>query len=240
MKNLFIVFPGGCGGNHLANLISLNNKFTPLFKSNNYHNDMLICYKNLSKFSVIDYKGEKINSSIVHGVKTHFSDYHHLNQLYEKDGLERIINSTTINILIGHNHCFADAEQAGKLVSKIPDPYWIVMSYPRINSISYNRIKLYNFSPRPEVYTFPFYIKENGIKEEWSYADENNGMFFDTDNFVQLSGCKYIQEKLDLIDIKLHDLAYELHEIWYNKIIEILTAYDMMPTKYFNEYGDLN
>lgn len=225
MKNLLIVFPGGCGGNHLANLISLNNKFTPLFKSNDYHNDMLNHYKKLINYPIKTYMGGRLGIRAVHGVKAHFSEYHHLDQLYTEQGFDQILNNKTINILMGHNHCFQTAESKGLLITKLPEKSWIVMSYPKENSLPYKRINLYQFNPRPEVYTFPFYIKETEPRSELAYADESNGIFIDTEKFF-LYGCEYINEELTKFNIELPALAQELHEIWMNKITEVLNFYE--------------
>lgn len=238
MKNLFIVFPGGCGGNHLANLISLNNKFTPRFKSNNYHQELLNHYKENCSKSLINSTGELYESP--HGIKAHFAEYNNLDQLKNNATFNELINSKTINILIGHEHDFQELEFNGRTISKIPDPFYIIMSYPKFNSLAYNRIQLYKFTPDPKKYTFPFRVSYDELETEWPVADDSNGMFLETEKFIAENGCDYIKDKLLKINIELHDLAYEIHKIWYNKLIEILTLYNVMPTKYSNEYHNLN
>lgn len=236
MKNLFIVFPGGCGGNHLGNIISLNQKFTPLFQSQNYGVDLLKKYKNMANDPVD--KNSKLGKRIVHGVKAHFSEVHHLDNLFVEQEFSKLLLNQTINILIGHEHQFDQAEREPGLISRVIDPYWIILNYPIENSIAYNRIKLYEFTPRPERYKKPFYTVEGSTTH--AKAEIHNSMYIETEKFIDKNGCSYIKEKLQKINIELNDLAFEIHEIWYNKLISVLTYYDMMPTKYFNEYGDLN
>lgn len=229
MKNLLIVFPGGCGGNHLANLISLNNKFTPRFKSNNYQQDLLNQYKINSTLSLLKDNGELYENP--NGVKAHFADNHHLDQLFNIDTFQELIDTDTINILIGHEHDFESAESKDNLISKIPNPFWIVMTHPERNTIAYNRIKLYRFTPRPERYTYPFYVSSFNFNKSFPKVDESNGLLFKTENFISKTGCDYIKTELKKINIDLPDIAYEIHELWYNKLIEILNLYNALPTQ---------
>lgn len=238
MKNLLIVFPGGCGGNHLANLISLNDKFTPRFKSNDYHNDLLNQYKQKCFQNLVKNTGELYESPS--GINAHFAEHHHLDQFHDTNKFQELLNTPTINILPGHEHDFEQLEMKGSLISKVPDSFWIVLTYPKVNTIAYNRIKLYKFTPRPDRYTYPYYVSYQNYHKGWPVADESNSLLFETENFISNNGCDYIKNKLSKINIELHDLAYEIHSLWYNKLIEVLTLYDAMPTKYFNEYGDLN
>lgn len=236
MKNLLIVFPGGCGGNHLANLISFNNKFTPRFKSSNYHQELLNQYKEIFSRSLIDEHGQLFENP--HGITAHFSKYHHLDQLKKNSILKQILNSKTINILIGHEHDYEEFAMREKILNKIPNPFWIVMSYPKINSIPYNRIQLYKFTPKPEKYTYPYYVFKHD--KDAPVLDESNSLLFETEKFFAIDGCDYIKNQLTKINVELHDLAYEIHDLWYKKLIEVLTLYNAMPTKYSNECSNIS
>lgn len=232
MKNLLIVYPGGCGGNHMANLLSTNNKFTQLFPSKDYLNYLLLEYKKTQKVKIF---GPSVKTVLgnreVHGVKVHLSsNIHQLSQLKNKDQFEILLRNNTINILFGHEHCFHDVEcdYYGKQISKLPEKFWIVMSYPKENTIAYNRIKLYEFSPNPNRYTYPFFVDMHKDKN-YAYADETNSILIESDKFVDENGCDYLREKLKPTNIELPAFADQLHKIWIDKIKQVLTLYDMLP-----------
>lgn len=231
MKNLLIVYPGGCGGNHMANLISTNTKFTQLFPSENYLNYLLLEYKKIQS-QIIKGPGNApiLGKREVHGIKMHFSAHHHLSQLKNKEQFNKLVSNETINILLGHEHCYNEVEcqDYGKQVSRLPDSFWLVMSYPKENTIAFNRIKLYQFSPRPERYTYPFFV-DNNRSTDYAYADDKNSLLIETEKFVDISGSEYLRERLKSIDIELPEFADTLHKIWINKLKEVLSLYDMAP-----------
>lgn len=43
-KNLFLIFPPGCGGNHVANLLSMTPEFEPRYTHDNYYENMIRNY----------------------------------------------------------------------------------------------------------------------------------------------------------------------------------------------------
>lgn len=232
MKNLLIVFPGGCGGNHMANMISTNLRFTPLFTSKNYIDDLKIEYNKI-KNQIVKGPGKAPNLGVreVHGIKFHIgSASRGLMQLKNKDEFNNLINNETINILIGHEHHYyeVECENYGKQISNLPDSFWLVMTYPKENTLAHNRIKLYQFSPRPERYTYPFYINIHN-STEYAYADENNSLSIETEKFIDINGADYLRERLKTINIELPTIADELHKIWFNKLCEVLSLYDYMP-----------
>lgn len=235
MKNLLISFPGGCGGNHLANLISLNDKFTPRFKSNDYHRELTNLYKDLITKPIENTPADR---GIFHKISSHFSDFLHLSELQTEEDFQKKISLKTINIFTGHEHLFYRAEKIGKFISRMPDTIWITLTHPKINSIVYNRCKVYKIPAFPGKYIFP--IDGPNCNFDFPKIDSKKILKLTTEDFVSKNGCDYLKTELLKIDIELHDLAYELHEIWYNKLIVILTKFDLLPTKYNNEYGDLN
>lgn len=227
MKNLFIVYPGGCGGNHLANIISTNSKFTPLFDSENYHNDLLVKYKEV--FQTVPTKGyQHTGTPHVHHFKSHFSKHTNLEQLHDELMFNQLCENKTVNILMGHEHCFEQAEVKLRLISKVPDPFWLVLNFPKIDSIPYNRIKLYGLTPRPERYTFPFNCT---MYKGNVYASSNleNSILIETEELFTDYGVDYVREKLYKLDIEIPSIADELHKLWFNKLQEILVLYNSFP-----------
>jgi hypothetical protein len=106
----------------------------------------------------------------------------------------------------------------------MPDAFWIMISYPKENTVPYNRINLYGFTPNKERYMFPFYPSWNSIE-----VNHNNGLILDSELIFTEYGSQYIRESLKPLDIDLPPIADTLHEMWYNKIKEVLVLYDAFP-----------
>ncbi len=234
MKNLFILYPGGCGGNHLANLISTNTKFTPRYPSSNYNEYLLEQYQSKYSehyFGPID-NPTSIGTDEVKGLIFHFSEYSNLDQLKSEEQIAKLLENKTINIFNGHEHCYTEIDHDYKNLSKIPDAFWLMISYPKENTAPHNRINLYKFTSRKERYEFPFYpsfVKPiNGGVE----VDHTNGLILESEEFFTEYGSQYIRESLKPLDIDLPPIADTLHELWYNKIKEILVLYKVFPNKY--------
>jgi hypothetical protein len=222
MKNLFILYPGGCGGNHLANLISTNSKFTPRFKSDNYLEDLYADYK--SKVDEIYYGPKTNHLDSIKGLLFHFAEYNNLDQLKDEEQVKILLENDTINIFNGHEHCYAEIDIDYKNLSRIPDAFWIMISYPKENTVPYNRINLYGFTPNKERYMFPFYPSWNSIE-----VNHNNGLILESELIFTEYGSQYIRESLKPLDIELPPIADTLHSMWYNKIKEVLVLYDAFP-----------
>lgn len=226
MKNLFILYPGGCGGNHLANLISTDSKFTPRYSSSNYNEYLLKQYQskhNEHYFGPIN-NPTSIGTDEVKGLIFHFSEYNNLDQLKDEEQVKILLKNDTINIFNGHEHCYAEIDIDYKNLSRMPDAFWIMISYPKENTVPYNRINLYGFTPNKERYTFPFYPSWNSIE-----VNHNNGLILESELIFTEYGSQYIRESLKPLDIDLPPIADTLHEMWYNKIKEVLVLYDVFP-----------
>ena len=222
MKNLFILYPGGCGGNHVANIISTNPKFTPRFKSDNYLEDLYADYK--SKVDEIYYGPKTNHLDSVKGLLFHFAEYNNLDQLKDEEQVKILLENDTINIFNGHEHCYAEIDIDYKNLSRMPDAFWIMLSYPKENTVPYNRINLYKFTPNKERYAFPFYPSWNSIE-----VNHNNGLILESELIFTEYGSQYIRESLKPLDIDLPPIADTLHSMWYNKIKEVLVLYDAFP-----------
>ena len=237
MKNLFILYPGGCGGNHLANLISTDSKFTQRFLSDNYYEELLGKYQSKYKTKYLGpYKNHliSIGQKEVNGVIFHFSEFNNLDQLKDTEQVKLLLENKTINIFNGHEHCYYDIEKEYKTVRIMPDPLWIMISFPKENTVPYNRIKLCNFQPNKDRYEFPFYPTfirpiepSDGIA-----VDESNGIILESEEIFTEYGSEYIRQTLKPYGVDLPIFADTLHKLWYDKIKEILVLYEVFPNKY--------
>ena len=238
MKNLFILYPGGCGGNHLANLISTDSKFTQRFPSDNYYEELLGKYQSKYKTKYLGpYKNHliSIGQKEVKGLIFHFSEFNNLDQLQDPAQVELLLTNKTINIFNGHEHCYYNVETKFKTVGKMPDPLWIMISYPKENTIPYNRIKLYNFSPDANKYKFPFYPTSFIPRDPFDgiiVVDERNGIILESEEIFTEYGSEYIRQTLKPYGVDLPIFADTLHKLWYDKIKEILVLYEVFPNKY--------
>jgi hypothetical protein len=224
MKNLLIVYPGGCGGNHLSNLISTHKKFNKFFDSTNYLSDLLAHYERLHNVKLsVEFKNTIKDETKFEakGINCHFSETYILN----KNSLDTL-SKDHINILAQHDHAYYELETDYQLISKIPKPFWIVMSFPKQNTIPYQRIKLCEFTPRSDRYTFPFYCIGSGQPAHYPKADYSNGAYLNTEDFFTESGYQLVE---DILKINLPIEAKQMHHLWYNKMCKILSLFDMLP-----------
>jgi hypothetical protein len=201
LKNLFILHPGGTGGNHLANLISLIPEFESRLEhfDGEYQQSFLKAYERF-----VDPLFLPILPTQIHSMKAHFLDKHGLNGLDDESYRQKLLLNKRINILTGHWHCFNDED-----LSEFTDHAWITMSFPKEDSMAYKRIKIYNFLPQLiESYAQPYDFKRPPMSKE-------NTFEFDTDIFFEDNGAEYLHQFLrQHFSIELPDVADEMHRKW--------------------------
>jgi len=201
LKNLFIYHPGGTGGNHLANLISL----IPIFESRleNYEGDYQQFFnKEYDRFT--NPKFLPILPSQIHNMKSHFLIKHGLDGLDDTEFRKHLLSNKRINILTGHWHCFYSRN-----LSDFTNNAWIRMSFPKEGSLAFKRIKMFNFLPQQvEVYIESYEILDK-------YPGFKNSAYLDTDMFFQDNGSEYLREFLKHnFEIELPAIADEMHSKW--------------------------
>lgn len=201
VKNLFILHPGGTGGNHLANLISLIPNFEPRLDQfeGDYQQTFLKLYERF-----VDIELLPKDKSQVHGMKAHFSAKHGLSGLDDNTYRQKLLSNKKINILTGHWHCFDTTE-----LSDFTDHAWIIMSFPKKDSLAYNRILIYNFLPQKTfLYNSPYLFNHPVINND-------NSVKFDTDRFFEDNGAEYLRQILkNNFALELPDVADRMHSNW--------------------------
>jgi len=202
-KYLFVVYPGGCGGNHLANMLSLCDEF----KSTSSYEQLLKQYKKIDIF---------FSNTTNPNIKAHFSDIHLVQNLEDTDYRNKIIDeqNNEINIFIGHHqHYFMD--ESKDFVKYFDDKIWIVFSFPNTDSIPHKRLIKSEYYPcHIEHYMWPYktYISDS----YYHSADDSNGFYFDTEKFFTAEGCQYLREMLlSNFGVILPETADILHSMWY-------------------------
>lgn len=203
IKNLFIYHPGGTGGNHLANLISL----IPLFESrlDYYEGDYQQAFnKEYDRFT--DEEFLPLVPSQIYGMKAHFLKVHGLDGLDDPSQLQQLTLSNRINILTGHQHCFWSHT---KQLSELTNHIWIKMSFPKEGSLADRRIKIFNFLPQ----NAEFYNESYKINSPIMNSD--NSFYFDTDRFFEDNGAEYLRQFIKQhFEIELPSIADEMHKKW--------------------------
>jgi len=207
-KNLVINFPGGCGGNHMANMISLNSKFTPRFiTKRNYVSDMLNNYRNMPYKSML-------NKTIY----AHFFETFGLDNLRNPLLKNKLLTNSTINIHTGHwFHFMANPDNdVDEITKELTEVKWIVVKWPKPDAIQHKRIsKLEMPTAKPEFYKWPF--KTECSNPNFAEANDSNGFFFDSDLLFCKDGSHNLRQALkEKFQIDLHPAADEIHDIWYS------------------------
>ena len=124
-KNLFIIFPPGCGGNHLANMLSMNPLFSQRFTGMAYKNRMVSKYR--ARFA-------KPNGRIE---IAHFGYLENLHRAEILKNNQHILSNSTTNIWCSHyDEYFRNAELLDMYSNKI----FFIMSYPLAYTVAHHRM----------------------------------------------------------------------------------------------------
>ena len=212
-KRVNIIFPGGCGGNHIANMLSLDERFAPRFASDSYVEDML---KNYSTFEY------KLNSPIAR--YAHFFESFGLVKLLEEDFRNEVYKGDKIHIFAGHAHHFVLNDSPPlkyliPLVEKLTDTIWIMLNLPKDDSMPAKRIiSLNQPTLMKSMYTWPF--NTNAPFPHYRKVTDKNGILLDADILFSESGSVALEEKLnEKWGIKFHPVAHKLHQHWYKWVV---------------------
>jgi hypothetical protein len=215
IKNLFIYHPGGTGGNHLANLISLIPLFEP--RLDYYEGDYQQAFnKEYDRFT--DPFFLPVLTTQIQNVKAHFLQKHGLTGIEDPEYAGKILSNKRINILTGHWHCFYSSS---KYLTEFNNHAWIKMSFPKEDSLAYKRIRVFNFWPQHiDLYDESYEINEPTMNSE-------NSVYFDTVKFFQDDGSEYLREFLKQhFEIELPAIADEMHKKWMYGLTKTL---DLFP-----------
>ena len=208
-KYLVIVFPGGCGGNHIQNMISLLPNFNKVFDSSNYYSDLLNLYTNINPDQYL----HKKNTDTV-GIQAHFGKFSNLTGLKDKNFVDNMRMSDKKTILIAHDQCIHLAIKE-KVFVNFEDCVWIVVTWPQTKDCFVHRRIMYrNHWPQQTYrYTFPYLVPTT-----FNYVDCNRGFALDPIKIFSVNGSHYLRKKLyDYLNLELPIEADKLHKIWFQE-----------------------
>ena len=205
LKNLFILHPGGTGGNHLANLISLIPEFEPRLDEfeGDYQQAFLKEYKRFTNPLFLP-----MHPTQIHNMKAHFLPKHGLNGLdkhsYSEEYAQKLLSNKKINILTGHWHCFDNSD-----LSKFDKHAWLILTFPKESSLAHKRIRIFDFWPQEiEFYSAPYNFKHPVMNSE-------NTFVIDTEKFIADNGAEYLRQLLHkCFEVYLPSIADEMHNRW--------------------------
>lgn len=214
-----IVFPPGCGGNHLANLLSLHEKFQCRFNSDNYQEDLLTQYSQ-SRFNYHMGPLENLRNVDWPATRSYFKS---------NIGIPIICSHAT------EYYGFLEFKQKRDVFLEWSSRNIILFKFPNEESIPFKRfynlrhgegvgsvmtMETYKTYYTPEVFDLDlsknrFMLKFTGYK---SYL--NDIVRFDTEKYMDKYGFDYVHSFcLDTYGIDLPSFGEKLHKIWYTKLV---------------------
>ncbi|MFY8211057.1 MAG: hypothetical protein ACOVLB_00090 [Candidatus Nanopelagicus sp.] len=200
-KNLFLLHTPGCGGNHLANMLSLHPEFEHRFESDDYEAEMMQRYKDNVPYGVF-----------------HFGVLENL-QIAELDtNRQKIIECTKKYIFCSHVEEYFYSSEYVKGPSRLEgfdNRFFILFTIPKTNELLLKRIA--NNSYWYTAKRAPGYIAMDA--ESYEIADsincgipENSIFQLDSDLFYTIEGFDYLQDKLtEYFGIELPEICRNLH-----------------------------
>lgn len=209
-KNVCIIYPGGTGGNHLANLLSLNEIF------NSRYPYKLDTYELLKTF----YFSQQVENKPMHTIHAHLPNHPGHASTYYKSKHYQIIKNIENKKTIFTGHCFNFEGLNNSLYESpiyLENISYIIMNFPSANSFAYKRILSIGHYDDVNVHRYEFPYKVHSMPTDNKIIVNNdNGFLIDTELFFTKDGFMYLQEQVEInFGIRLPDKANELHNIWY-------------------------
>lgn len=222
-KNVFLIFPPGCGGNHLANMLSFHPDFEPRYKTDgDYVSEIIESYKKqlLPKRVKQFWKGDSA---------VHFSELENLQPDYFERYKDNIVNSDKKYLFCSHVYEYYNARKTIPLISKLKNKIFLLFTCPsRRNMTAFLRwsagpwalgepkINAFNMRDNPDnLYSMDKLSSVMNI-------DKNTILLINTDEFYTENGIDYIDNLLsENCGINLTSHCRELHQIYINEKVNI-------------------
>jgi hypothetical protein len=207
-KNLFLVFPPGCGGNHVANILSMHPDFEPRYTHDNYYEKMIWNYNNFFGSGPEDSEG----------CTAHFSDLENLQKKEITEFESKILSSEKPYIFCSHAVEYLISIQT-KLIEPFTDRTVCLFSRPN------GRNKIVNarmrkgpwFGGEPEEDRFlttkiPQLYEKEIFSKHIIKSDRDKVFTVDTDLFYTIEGYDYLVEVFKTnLGIELPEICRKLH-----------------------------
>jgi hypothetical protein len=206
-KNLFLVFAPGCGGNHVANLLSMTPDFEPRYTHDNYYENMIWNYDEFFGHGPQD----------PGGCTAHFSDLENLQIQQLTEFESKIINSKKPYIFCSHAVEYLDEENF-KIIEPFTDKIICLFSKPSgSNKLVNNRMRnnVWYESERDEdkFRTIPIYtLYEIENFSMYSGVKKDKIFSLNTDLFYSIEGYDYLHETIKTnLGVELPEVCRKMH-----------------------------
>ena len=212
-KHLFLIFPAGCGGNHLANMLSLDPVFAPRYEINSdiYASTMLQNYT--FKFS---------NTADGLNAVAHFSALENLQTNTLDSETQNILDSKGIYIFCSHAFEFTIRNRSKKL-ENFKNKIFLLFSVPTgKNKLVKSRMDQGPWSKGEHVdmVTDGGKMKLTELYDPKTFCKANSVSMdqivtIDTDRFYSIEGYDYMHNLIyENFSITLHPFCRELHTVY--------------------------
>ena len=216
-KNLFLVFPPGCGGNHVANMLSMTPDFEPRYTHDNYYESMIYNYDEFFGFGPQDSCG----------CTAHFSDLENLQIKHLIEFQKKIINSKNHYVFCSHavEYIMRNRENSIELFT---DKIICLFSKPTgSNKLVNDRMRngtWYNAERDEHTFLTTMISKFYEIEKFCMYSRVEKDKIFsiDTDLFYSINGYNYLYETMKTnLGVQLPEVCRKMHTQYINYAQEL-------------------
>ena len=217
-KNLFLVFPPGCGGNHVANMLSMTPDFEPRYTHDNYYESMIYNYD--------EFFGPGPQNDIA--CTAHFiSDLENLQPKHLVEFQKKIINSKKSYIFCSHAVEYIIRNRTNS-IEPFTDKIICLFSKPTgSNKLVNDRMRNgvwydgerdeHTFSTTPvyKLYEIEKFSMYSGVKKDKIFS-------IDTDLFYSINGYDYLHETMKTnLGVELPKVCRKMHTQYINYAQEL-------------------
>jgi hypothetical protein len=212
-KSMFLIFPPGCGGNHLSNLLSMHPHFAPRYTHAEYYINMQDKYKTFFCTELKD-------------TIAHFSDLQNLQPKLLTTFTSKILGQDKPYIFCSHTVEYYIADKT-QLIKPFTDRIFCLFSYPTgINELVHNRMMTGAWRHGESVPYFE-HVKMNLFYRKDIFAKKcninpNNIFTLDTDIFYTIRGYDYLHDIIKTnLGIELPIACKKLHSRYLKHVYSV-------------------
>lgn len=225
--SIFVVYPGGTGGNHVRNLIST----CPGILDNTKPDMKALYEKHYTEIHRRKDTGAEISAW---DFVAHFNDITITEYIDNPEIFKEFIEYKGVNVLFGHESAYQHLSQTELLTPLLEARrvIWIVLTWPSTGGIAAKRqerlvtLNLLTLRDQQshEKYQFPYYPSRFLDQK----VDDSNGILLDTDRLFTETGSQYLRQLLlENFNLELPEEADHMHKLWFSGILATIDKYSL-------------